>query len=158
MSNYELTTTKKRGRRGKNEKPLRPLNNQTNETKPFLAMSVRRKSSYLSSHFDDSSPKSSSSVAILPVTFITSLASMHWRRSPKNRSRSSRTNWTITLNSSRSDSDATASCTVGCGSGVIGYLLDWSSIFARCWRSATFSDCRRSATCAWLSSLAHDPS
>jgi len=75
------------------------------------------------------SVSSSSSVEILPVTFITSLVSTHWRKSPKKRSRSSRTNWTIALNSSRSDSAATASCTVGCGIGVIGYLCDYLRFF-----------------------------
>ena len=76
----------------------------------------------------ESSVRSSSSVEILPVTFITSLVSTHWRKSPKKRSRSSRMNWTIALNSSRSESTSIACWTVGFGSGVIGWLLDWSSV------------------------------
>ena len=68
---------------------------------------------------------SSSSVATLPTTFMTSLLSTHWRRSPKKRSRSSRMNWTIALNSSRSESASIACWTVGFGSGVIGCLYDY---------------------------------
>jgi len=71
----------------------------------------------------ESSVRSSSSVEILPVTFITSLVSTHWRKSPKKRSRSSRMNWTIALNSSRSESASIACWTVGFGSGVIGCVV-----------------------------------
>jgi hypothetical protein len=67
---------------------------------------------------------SSSMAEMLPATFITSLLSEHWRRSPKRRSRSSRRKCKTTLYSSRSDRASTACCSVGFGIGVIGYFID----------------------------------
>ena len=49
----------------------------------------------------------SDSVEMLPVIFITSFESTAWRRSAKNRSRSSLMNETMTLNSSLSDNVST---------------------------------------------------
>ena len=57
----------------------------------------------------------SSKVATLPTHFITSASVEHWRRSPKNLSRSSRMNWTITLYSSLSRRALIDSWTVGLG-------------------------------------------
>jgi len=71
-----------------------------------------------------STERSSSMVAMLPATFITSLELSHWRRSAKKRSRSSRINCKTTLYSSRSSRVSTACCSVGFGIGVISYFMD----------------------------------
>ncbi len=76
-----------------------------------------------------SNDNNSSSVETLPTIFITSLGSTHWRRSAKKRSRSSRTNCTIALNSSRSERDSMACWMVGLGSDVI--LFEWTEFLGQ---------------------------